>query len=281
MINAINSSYQSLHSADLMNKYTSNLNSSMTRLTSGMRINSAADDPSAMAASQRIRDRIGGLEQATENVQNDSTILKMADNAYTNVGNLITKLRELAVKSADSGTEETERATLKDEATQILAQIDSYANLKYNDRAIFGTFNFQIGPEANNYMNVQTQNFTAKDLGIEAADTKIGVQADAKDLLDSFDVANKTVTKGALTTALDTIIAAQQKVGAYENTMGFISDDINTQVTNLQAADSNLRDVDVAKEMTSYVRNSVLLQTSQLILAQHNQNAFSVLNLLK
>lgn len=272
------SRWASLNVANHINSYTNKLENSVGRITTGMRINTAADDPAGLTISEKVRDRIGALDQAAQNAQNDSAILKVADNAYSEAVDILQRMKELATQALDPAMETEGRAGLNAEFTALNSRLgDIASNTKYGNLQLFISndhgsladgLNFVLGADAG-------VAFEAKiETGLLSAD----MVADGETGITTADVASTMV--GTLTTALTSALTGQALVGGWENALGFINEGLQTESTAMQSAHTTAFDTDIAKEMTQYVKNSVLLQSSQLILSQQNQNAYSVLNLL-
>lgn len=269
------SRWASLNIANNINSYTTKLENSVGRITSGMRINTAADDPAGLTISEKVRDRIGALDQAAQNAQNDSAILKVADNAYSQAVDIFQRMKELATQASDPTMETEGRAALEIEFTNLNARLaDIASNAKYGSINLFGDddptlkdsgLTFYLGADAGT-------SFLAK------VEEDNAVQSSSLNALASASDAQAAIA--TLDEELAKVLVGQAQIGAYENSLGYINEGIQTESTALQSAHTQAFDTDIAKEMTQYVKNSVLLQSAQLILSQHNQNAYSVLNLL-
>ena len=269
------SRWASLNIANNINSYTTKLENSVGRITSGMRINTAADDPAGLTISEKVRDRIGALDQAAQNAQNDSAILKVADNAYSQAVDIFQRMKELATQASDPTMETEGRAALEIEFTNLNARLaDIGANAKYGSINLFGDDDPTLKEGGLTFY-----------LGADAGTSFTAVIADDNVITSSSltGLASASDAQAAITTLdeeLAKVLVGQAQIGAYENSLGYINEGIQTESTALQSAHTQAFDTDIAKEMTQYVKNSVLLQSAQLILSQHNQNAYSVLNLL-
>ena len=271
------SRWASLNVANHINSYSTKLENSVGRITSGMRINTAADDPAGLTIDQKVRDRIGALDQAAQNAQNDTAILKVADNAYGEAVGILQRMKELAVQASDPTMETEGRAALNIEFTTLDTRLTDIANnTKYGSLQLFGAggdespslkdgLTFMLGADVGTTLEAKVED----DNNLVAATTLT---------IEDASKAQEAVT--GLNEKLANVLIGQAQVGAYENTLGYINEGIQTESTALQSAHTQAFDTDIAREMTQYVKNSVLLQSAQLILSQHNQNAYSVLNLL-
>jgi len=263
---------------------TNAMNQSVHKLASGMKINSAGDDPSGYAYSENIRGQMRSLNQANSNVQNDVSLLKTASDAIANTVEIIQTLKARAIQSANDVYTDDEREVIQMEVTQYLNQIDINSKTKFNKQSLIDGskatdgLNFHIGGEANFAVTLKLNDMDSTALGIN--NLNFSTRDGAVSALNTTDATGKTVL-GALDKALNTALKEQAKLGAFELRLGFTSDNITSAVENLNDADSAIRDTDVAQEMTKFVRYNILMQASQMMLAQQNQSATSVFNLLQ
>jgi flagellin len=259
------SRWASYNAANRITSYNSKLESSVGRITSGMRINSAADDPAGIVTSEKIRDRIGALDQANINAQNDHALVKTADSYLGEAVDILQRMKELAVHATDSALESGSLTGLDNEFQALNSRLTSLASAKYGGQDLWSALDFNVGVDATQTLSVD----------LSAASS---VFSDTGVTLDSASTAQGALS--GLNDQLDKALAEQSKVGGWMNAFGYINEGIENESTNLQSAHSTAYDTDVAREMTSYVKNSVLLQSAQLILSQQNNNAYSVLNLI-
>ena len=269
----------------------------MDHATTGLRINSAQEGAANWAISERMRERVNSLNQAQQNTQNDIAMLKTAEGGIANTVDLLRTSKALVLQAVDASANDNDRDALAAQLKQVLEQIsDNANNTKYNGKVLIAPvdddgsdtevsdsssantieLNFQVGDSSGAVISgIQLENMTLAGLsldGVASAITDAGSYfrgTDGSALLDTLDE--------ALTTALN----AATDVGAYEQRLGFTADNLSTQIENLEASDSTIRDADMAKEIANYMKYNVLSQASQYMLAQSNQNAFSVLNLLQ
>ena len=263
---------------------TNAMNQSVHKLASGMKINSAGDDPSGYAYSESIRGQMRSLNQANSNVQNDVSLLKTAEEAIANTVEIIQTLKTRAIQAANDTHTDDEREVIQMEVEQYLNQIDINSKIKFNKQSLIDGskatdgLNFHIGGEANFAVTLKLNKMDSTALGIN--NLNFSTRTGAESALNSTDDRGNTVL-GALDNALNSALKEQAKLGAFELRLGFTSDNITSAVENLNDADSAIRDTDVAKEMTTFVRYNILMQASQMMLAQQNQSATSVFNLLQ
>jgi flagellin len=290
----------------------------MDHATTGMRINSAQEGAANYAISERMRERINSLGQAQQNVQNDTSMLKTAEGAISNTVDILRSSRALVLQGMDASTNDNDRLAIAKQLTKNFDQIDYNAtNTTYNGKLLLAqpatgkedteaaiatadantktiTLQFQIGDSSGAVISdVSLQNMTLAGLGIFKADTGgynsltalTSAELAGKFFRESSDNASGTgagkTLLASLETALQKSLNAATDIGAYEQRLGYQADNLTTQVENLEASDSAIRDSDMAKEISNYMKWNVLSQASQYMLAQSNQNAFSVINLLQ
>ena len=319
MNSQIYSNLDSVRNYNIFNQNRTNASTAMNRATTGLKINSAKDSPAQWAISERMRERINSLNQASQNVQNDNALMKTAEGGVTSIIDVLNQIKANVLEAKDATTSDTDRKTIANEIKSLFDQITYTAtSTRYNgkylltpiesgasatakgidngaastDAAIDSmlTFHFQIGDDTNGVIkDVQFQNMTLKGLGLTNYTDDLKA-ATGSDLTASGTLALLRVDKtggsadkfiDALDKALTTAINAATDIGSYENRLGYTADNVATQIENLEASDSTIRSSDMAKEITEYMKWSVLSQASQYMLAQSNQNAFSALNLLQ
>ena len=421
----INTNMAAIRTHGIYNRNNTEMNSAMTRVATAQKVNSVRDNASDWSISEKIRERVRSLNQANQNVQNDTAMMKTASGALGNTIDILKTLKERAVNAANDSNTDEDRKKIQAEVDQFLTQIDKNADVKYNGKALIDGSTLKTENDtksvlysttltdpdavlgsvtawgfANNdkvsatwTLNGVTKNSTeltidnvsskklsdvfglvtdvtakkvtaagaidtgnlldemgndvkasaagvalianaAKEAGSVSSitftvkDSTGAVKTAATDALNSFSlvqkgeakkdgtpltfqygdeaslqfditignmksaglgltglsVTSKANAKSAMTTIDDALTAAlkeQTKLGSIESRLGYSADNLSTQIENLEASDSAIRDADMAKEMTSYMKWSVLAQASQYMLAQAGQNAFSVLNLLQ
>lgn len=285
----------------IYNRNTDAMHKSVLKIASGMRINSAADDPSGLGITDRMRERIRSIDQANRNVQNDNSLMRVAEGALNNTVDILKTLRERAINSANDSNTNAERAIIQKEAEQFLWQIDNNATVTFNGQNLLdGTWakeglNFHIGGEANFAVPLKLENMSSSALGLgeldlstrEGAQRALGVYDEETGKYRSYmtvtdDETGEDVTiYGLLDTAMNKALDQLGAIGAMEERLGFTRDILTETSGNMQAAEAGILDSDVAKEMTNYVKYSVLTQATQYMLAQQNQIAATVVDMLK
>lgn len=257
-----NSDYQALNFSRLITRHGINAASNTAKLASGSRINTGSDDPAGMTMAAQLKGRAVGYDAAAQNAQNAATMAKTADSAYSNALDILYRMRELATQGQDTTLTDAAKANIDQEGTMLTARLQDIADStkwgSSDDMVILGgTFNFNLGVDPSNAQ-------------YEAAFDELDAQA----LTNDTDPAD-------IDTAIDTVAQSQGKAGAFANALGYVSDGISMDASTAWEAFKSFTATDTSKEMTNYVNNTILTQQAQLINAQYNQNAYSVLNLLK
>jgi flagellin len=264
------------------------LDKNMEKLSSGMRINRAGDDASGLAVSEKMRAQIRGLNQASTNAQNGISFLQTAEGYLQESEDIIQRIRELAVQSSNGIYTAEDRTYIQIEVSQLIDEIDRIAShAQFNgmnmltgrfarpagDNVVTASMWFHIGANMDQREQVFIGTMTAKGLGVRnIGDDSILTLADP-------DNANRAI--GTLDEALKRVNKQRSDIGAYQNRMEHAIRGIDIGAENLQAAESRIRDTDMASEMVSYTKNQILSQSGTAMLAQANQRGQGVLQLLQ
>jgi flagellin len=256
-----------------LNSTTLEIGRSLAKLSSGYRITRAQDDPAGLAISVNLGAQIGSYRQAVRNAQDGLNLTDTADASLNETQNILIRLRELATQAASSGVSNTERGYIQDEVGALISEVDRIANAtEYNGLALINTtaqLTFQVGIRnvgANDQIVVTTRSATAAALAIGA-----------------LSLSALTGAAGALTTidaALQSVSAARATLGAQANRMERAIRTATQASVNLAAAQSRIRDVDVAEEVSNLSRLQIMMQAGVAVLAQANQMPSLVLKLL-
>jgi flagellin len=250
---------------------------SMRRLSSGLRINSAADDAAGMAISERMAAQAGGLATAQRNAQDGISLVQTADGALDEVHAMLQRLRDLKVQFNNGTLGPSDKDAIAAEVAQIAGEIGDIASgTKFNGMALFTTtgFTFQVG--ANDGETITTP---PADVG--------GSLSAITALAGSPTAARAALTSGALSdiaavdAATTSVSRIRGQLGAIQNRLGYRLDSLSTYQENLTAAKSRISDVDMAAEMTAYTKANILQQVGMSMLAQANQAKQTVLTLLR
>ncbi len=251
---------------------TAALNKSLERLSSGYRINHASDDAAGLAISQGMRGLIAGLGMAHQNAGRAITLLQVAEGGTEQIHSMLTRLKELATEAADSTISSDQRTLINNEQTELTGEIDKIANsTKFNGTSLLdGTFTgtFQVGAynSTNDQIAVTIEGTTSTDLGVNS--------------LDLTDVAGAQSAMDTIDTAINSLSATRGDIGAYSNKLEYASANLSIGIENTQAAESVIRDVDIAFETAALTRSQLLVQAGTAMLAQANMVPSSALTLL-
>lgn len=245
---------------------------SLEKLSSGLRINRAGDDAAGLAISEKMRGQIGGLNQAARNAQDGISLIQTAEGALNETHSILQRMRELSVQSANDTNTDLDRAEIQKEVVQLQTEIGRIAtNTEFNKQALLdGTFSgkkIHIGANAAQALDLSIADMQAGALGVAAID--ISTQAGANNAITTID------------TAIGTVSGERSKLGATQNRLEHTINNLTTTSENLTAAESRIRDVDMAKEMMTFTKNNILNQASTAMLAQANQMPQGVLQLLR
>jgi flagellin len=275
MLSLINN-ISSLNAQNNLSKTEHSLSSALQKLSSGMRINTAMDDAAGLGISVNLESDVASYNQASRNANDGISVTQTAEGALNQTSSIITRLRELAMESASDGVSNTQRAYIQTEATQLTSEIDRIANdTQYNGTSLLntttGSLTFQVG------IGSSTTNDQIQVGKVDATSaTLLGATA-----LDFSTQTGAVAALGSLDTALDTVSNDRSNLGAIGNRLSDAVSTIATISTNLSAADSRIRDVDVANETSNMTRLSVLAQAGVAVLAQANQQPQVALKLLQ
>ena len=250
------------------------LTKSMEKLSSGFRINRAADDAAGLAKSEKLRADVRGINQAVKNAQDGISYVQTAEGALDEVHAILQRMNELAVSASNTAT--SDGAAEQAEVTELLKQIDSIgSSTKFAGKAVFSTtaVTFQVGAMSTDIITVTTQGLSSASLtdGIGAA-----VDLSAMNLTTGASAAIDTVRSG-----IDEINSLRANLGAQQNRLEHTITNLGVTSENLQASESRIRDLDIAAEMVRFTRNQIMVQAGTAMLAQANQVPQSVLQLLR
>jgi flagellin len=270
----VNTNIASLNAQRNLSQSTNKLNRSLDRLSSGLRITRAADDAAGLAISERFRSEIRSLGQAERNANDGVSMLQIAEGALNETSGILIRLRELAVQSANGTLGQGERDALNDEFQAQIAEINRIAAVtEFNGTQILNTtgtsITFQIGSD-------NTTNDQITVTGVDATASGVGVQS-----LDISSLSGAQTALSGLTTAINQVASLRGQFGAAQNRLESAIRSIQIAIENTSAAESRIRDVDVAAETAELTKNQVLQSAGISVLAQANTSTQSVLQLLQ
>lgn len=287
----------------------------MEKLSSGLRINRAGDDAAGLAISEKMRAQVRGLDQASRNSQDGISMIQTAEGALQETQNILQRMRELATQAANDTNVGVDRGEIQKEINALTSEINRIGNTtEFNQQSLLnggetkaddGTITpgtgfsaaFQIGANQGQSMTIDINDMRSAALGIS------GTAAYDGDVDGAAFTATNVVTNGSTNTAeemaldvsshesasaaikvinnaIETVSAERSNLGAYQNRLEHTISNLNNSSENLQAAESRIRDVDMAKEVMEMTRTNILSQASQAMLAQANQKPQAVLQLL-
>ena len=262
---------------------TNNVLKTSKELSSGMKINSAADDASGLSISEKMRSQIRGLNQASRNVMNGVSMLQTAEGYMSSTTDILQRIRELAVQSANGIYSDEDRSMLQTEVEQLVSEVDRISQTaEFNGMTLLsGRFaedgiKLQVGANTDQNFTVKLGNMSATALGLKGASQDGTEQSISLSDPESANMALATVDE-----ALKTVNKNRADIGASMNRMEMAQKGINIASENIAASESRIRDADMAKTITEHVKNQILQQSSVSLLSQANTNSQNVLELLR
>ena len=259
------------------------LSTSMERLSSGKRINSAKDDAAGLAIATKMTAQIRGLNAAARNANDGVSLAQTAEGALGQISNIVQRIRELAVQSTNGTVTSTDRAGLDNESRALIDQIDTIATTtNFNGVALLNgsaaSVSIQTGVNASDTVSVGLSDICSATLNVSKA-TMVGTAGTSQ--IDLSTAANASSALATLDTALNTIAASRASLGASQNRLQVTVDNITSTVTNLTEARSRIEDVDFSAETTNLAKAQILSQASTAMIAQANQAQQGVLSLIR
>jgi flagellin len=277
----INANIAALNASRNLSGTNNSLAKSLEKLSSGYRINRAADDAAGLAISEGLRSEIKGATQAQRNAQDGISFIQTAEGALTEVHSMLQRMRELAMQASNSTSDgSAEQAEVDELVTEITA---IGARTKFSGISVFADFsganalNFQLSGTAT--ASEQVQVTSVLTLSGASATGIIGTDLSAVDLSTSDATAQAALA--TLDTAISNVSTVRANLGAVQNRLEHTVANLGVAVENLTASESRIRDVDMAAEMVNYTRNSILSQAGTAMLAQANQVPQGILSLLR
>ena len=257
-----------------MNSVSSAMSKSTEKLSSGYKINRAADDAAGLSISEKMRNQIRGLNKASDNAQDGISLVQTAEGALNEVHSMLQRMSELAVQASNDTNQTVDRTALQSEVAQLQTEIQRVANTtQFNKQNILnGDFtkkNIQVGANSGELIDIDITDVKTTVSDALAAGTKVDSFTAAQTAIDNIQ---KSIT--ALSTQRSTL-------GAIQNRLEHTTANLDNISENTQAAESRIRDTDMAEEMVTYSKNNILQQAGQSMLAQANQANQGVLSLLQ
>ncbi|MHA3946294.1 flagellin N-terminal helical domain-containing protein [Cellulomonas bogoriensis] len=278
---SINQNIAAVNSYRNLSNTQNDLAKSLEKLSSGFRINRAADDAAGLAISEGLRSQVGGLKVAARNAQDGISVVQTAEGALTEVHGILQRLRDLGVQAANDSNNTEARANITTEANSLVSELGRIAeSTNFNGTTLLNgdvdgsggtTLNFQVGADgdANSRIVVDLEK-----ADVSAVETALAA-------LDFTSHATAQASISLIDTQISSVSEARAELGAYQNRFEHTIKNINVAVENLSASESRIRDTDMASEMVQFTRAQILSQAGTAMLAQANQIPQGVLSLLR
>lgn len=274
------------HNIVAMNAYKNltgvndNITKSLEKLSSGLRINRAGDDAAGLAISEKMRGQIRGMNMATKNSQDAISLIQTGEGALNEVHAILQRMRELSVQAANDTNTDQDRAQIQKEMNQLRTEIDRIATTtQFNTKTLFtGSYvstglSFHIGANSNQTVSLKINQLTATILGIQGGTVSTSISISS--------APNAETAIDAVNSALDQVSDLRSRFGAMQNRLEHTINNLRTSAENLQAAESRIRDVDMANEMVRFSKDRIISQSGTAMLAQANANPQGILQLLQ
>ena len=281
----INHNMSSMYANRTLGVSNAQIQGNIEKLSSGQRINRAGDDASGLAVSEKMRAQIRGLNQANRNIQNGVSFIQTTEGYLQETTDILQRIRELAVQSANGIYTDEDRMQIQVEVSQLVAEVDRIASqAQFNgmnmltgafatDSVVGRVMQLQVGANMDQNARVYIGTMTAQALGLVGT-----AGSDQKISISTPEEANVAI--GSVDAALKAVSRQRADLGAYQNRFEMASNGVAIAAENLQAAESRIRDTDMASEMVEYTRNQILTQAGTAMLAQANVQSQNVLALL-
>ncbi|MCL1852028.1 MAG: flagellin [Peptococcaceae bacterium] len=269
----VNTNISSLNAQRNFGANNTSMSKTLEKLSSGLRINRAADDAAGLAISEKMRGQFRGLNQAVKNAQTGISLIQTAEGALNESHSILQRMRELAVQSATDTNTTDDRAKIQLEVSALTAELDRIADTtQFNTMNLLdGTFNgkvFHIGANAGQKVDVAITGMGATALKVNSAAIDLKTQVKANSAI------------GVIDTAINKVSEERSKLGAIQNRLEHTINNLQVASENLTASESRIRDADMAAEMSAFVKSQILSQAGVSMLAQANQLPQTVLKLL-
>ncbi len=249
---------------------------SSEKLSSGYKINRAADDAAGLAISEKMRRQVRGLTQASANAQDGISMVQTAEGALNEVHDMLQRMSELAVKAANETLTSNDRTYIQQEVKALQSEINRTSNdTKFNELELLKddgkVYKLQVGADNDQTISVNLKNMTATGLGVGKGTVKV----------NGSSATNAQLAISAIKKGISKLSSMRADLGAVQNRLEHTIKNLDNVTENTQAAESAIRDTDMAKEMVRYSNNNILAQAGQSMLAQANQSNQGVLSLLQ
>ena len=279
----INHNMSSLYADRVLGISNDGIMRNIEKLSSGERINRAGDDASGLAVSEKMRSQIRGLNQANRNIENGVSFIQTTEGYLQETTDILQRVRELAVQSSNGIYSDEDRMQIQVEVSQLVSEVDRIASqAQFNGMNMLtgrygsesdSVMQFQSGANLHQNTRVFIGTMTAQSLGLKGAQG-------TEDVVSIADPEAANATLGVIDSALQTVSKQRADLGAYQNRFEMAAKGINIAAENTQAAESRIRDTDMASQMVEFTKNQILTQSGTAMLAQANSQSSNVLGLL-
>ena len=294
----INTNVGALNSWRQLSMTDKAMGTSLERLSSGFRINRAADDAAGLAISEKMKAQINGLNQAIRNAQDGISLIQTAEGGLIEVHDMLQRMRDLALQASNGTYDDKDLSKLNDEFEELIDEIHEVATkrVQFNGKVLLaGTYKYvdgsadgtnekpltlQIGPNTEDTLDVYIEDMTVGEDGLSLATTIDDDGKITEYAIKLTDIASANAAIDVIDDAIETVSSNRSKLGAFQNRLDHVINNLGVAAENLNAANSRIRDVDMAQEMMNFTRNQILVQAGTAMLAQANARPQSVLQLL-
>lgn len=265
---------QSINTNRMLGQNVKAVRKSTEKLSSGYAVNRAADDAAGLSISEKMRNQIRGINQAVKNSEDGVSLIQTAEGNMNEIHSILQRMGELATKAANDPNETIDRQSITDELTQLTEEIDSISKkAAFNGtKLLTGSFTgkyLQVGANAGENMRISIGKMDSSTLGV------------AKTNFVSLTHDKASTAMSLISSAIKQVSSARSLLGAVQNRLGYTINNLENYSENLTSAESQIRDTNMAQEMTNYTKNNILQQAAQSMLAQANQSTQGVLSLLQ
>ena len=278
----INHNIAALNTHRQMGQVSGAAQNSMEKLSSGMRINKAADDAAGLSISEKMRNQIRGLDQAQRNAQDGISLIQTAEGGMNETHSILQRMRELVVQGSNGTNTGEEIDNIQSEITELQKEISTISErTNFNGKSLLdgsvtsggsGELLLQVGANAGETLAIVIGDMSASGLGVNASGITLTSGSSGGDFSGALALIDSAIT---------TVSTQRSNLGAVQNRLDHTINNLSASSENMTAAESRIRDVDMAKEMMEFTKNNILTQASQAMLAQANQQPQAVLQLLR
>lgn len=301
----INTNISAMNTYSRLTSANSAKSGSLAKLSSGLRINKAGDDAAGLAISEKMKNQVSGMAQATRNAQDGISLIQTAEGALSETHSILNRMRDLTVQAANDTNTNEDRTAIQTEIDSLTTEIERIAtDTQFNTKKLMDggdtnaetTFKFQIGANADQNISVKIKDMSVSSLLSNEEDADAGIEANTASVGEAGVTGGiKVATKGTetdavldfdaqlkrLDSAIETVSTQRADLGAVQNRLDHTISNLSTTKENLSEANSRIVDVDMAEEMMSFTKNNILSQAATSMLAQANQMPQGVLSLLQ